>query len=293
MNSLISKTIPPRRKGQYLIQTWHGSLGIKRFDKAWNETIANYNNLQTSFCISNSQLENEVYSSTYWKNVPTKMLGHARNDILFQDSYEIKKKVCHKLGIPQDYSIVLYAPTFREQDRAKNGKCSLHSLDYYNIDYERLCEALKNKFGGKWVLIERFHFHLKKFDKFANKSNSFVYNASAYPDIQELMAAANIGITDYSSWIYDFMLTRRPGFLFITDINDYQDQRGLYYPIETTPFPIAENNDKLIDNIYNFNEQEYIKSVDDFLLEKGCMDDGYACERIGKVISDIINKNSL
>lgn len=291
-NSAISLKTPPRRKGQYLIQTWHGSLGIKKFDTAWNTATAVYNNKQTSYCISNSIFENEVYSTSYWKGVPIKLFGHARNDILFQDRATIKKKVCAILNIPVTSNIVLYGPTFRDQDRAKTGNKNLHALSYYSLDYTQLCNALHEKFGGTWVVIERFHFHLKKFSTFINSSSSLSYNASAYPDMQELIAAADVAITDYSSWIFDFMLTRRPGFLFSTDIEDYKSQRDFYYPLETTPFPLSTSNDELIKNILHFDHQCYIKNVDNFISEKGCIDDGFASKRIGDFIVRLLEEKN-
>lgn len=64
-----------------------------------------------------------------------------------------------------------------------------------------------------------------------------IVKADAYPDIQELLAAAQVVITDYSSCIFDFLLTVRPGFLFVPDLEHYDQERGFYYKLEETPFP--------------------------------------------------------
>lgn len=103
------------------------------------------------------------------------------------------------------------------------------------------------------------------------------------------MAAADVGITDYSSWIYDFMLTRRPCFIYASDMSQYNHQRGFYYPLEETPFPLATTNEELQYNIVQFNEELYCNKVEKFLEEKGCMEDGHACERIEALILNCLD----
>ena len=85
------------------------------------------------------------------------------------------------------------------------------------------------------------------------------------------------------------MLSRKPGFLFATDIEKYKKHdRGLYSPIETTPFAIAQNNDELIQAIGAFEEKEYLAKLEAFLKDKGCIEDGHASERTAKLICDIL-----
>ena len=44
------------------------------------------------------------------------------------------------------------------------------------------------------------------------------------------MLIADVGITDYSSWICDYLLTKKTGFIFATDMQNYNTERGFYYP---------------------------------------------------------------
>lgn len=94
-------------------------------------------------------------------------------------------------------------------------------------------------------------------------------------------------ITDYSSCIFDFMLSRRPGFIFATDIEEFNTERGFYYPLEETPFPIARNNEELMQNIRNFDEAAYHNGVEEFLINKGCIEDGCASERVADKIAEL------
>ena len=103
---------------------------------------------------------------------------------------------------------------------------------------------------------------------------------------------SDVAITDYSSWIYDYILTRRPGFIFATDIYSYETERGFYYPLSSTPFPVSTNNETLIENILLFDEKQYEKNVDVFLEEKGCIDDGHASQRVVDKIIELVGGSS-
>ena len=111
-----------------------------------------------------------------------------------------------------------------------------------------------------------------------------ILSATVYPDIQELIVAADVGITDYSSWICDFMLTGRPGFLYTPDLADYDQERGFYYPLSETPFPIAETNDELEEKILSFDEAAYAVKNEQFLEARGCKENGTAAKQIVEII---------
>ena len=102
--------------------------------------------------------------------------------------------------------------------------------------------------------------------------------------------SADAAITDYSSCIFDFLLTKNPGFIYAPDIETYNNERGFYYPLEQTPFPIARNNTELTYNILNFNSNDYNTNVERFLKDKGCIDDGQASARVCDLIDQILNK---
>ena len=154
---------------------------------------------------------------------------------------------------------------------------------------EGILEAARERFGGEWKLLLRYHMSVWKVyqdrDQLAGSHGDSVIDVTGYDDMQELMTIADIAITDYSSWIYDFVLQRRPGFIFATDISLYNNERGFCYPLETTPFAIATNNAQLKQNILAFEQDPYLEKVEAFLEEKGCMEDGRASERtVDKVL---------
>lgn len=287
------------KKGQILIQTWHGSLGIKRFGKhdmkgysriTWASIVTGN---MTDYCITNSSFVSSSLRNTYWGKTPMLEYGHPRNDLFFEPYREkreaLRKKLCEEWGVAPDSHFLMYGPTFRDSK----------TFDCYNIDFERLSAALKNRFGGEWVVLLRYHPSLVRVYQHRGLnienelddegSTATIINVTGYLDMQELIAVTDVAITDYSSWIYDFMLQRRPGFIFATDIALYNNERGFCYPLETTPFPIATDNDQLVENILSFDTENYLEKLEYFLKEKGCIEDGHASERVADLIEELIH----
>lgn len=269
----------PKNPNQIIIQTWHGSLGIKRFDKKANKSkvwvrAAEYSSTITDYLISNSQYENQIYRETYWPETTILEYGHPRNDCLFDtdnNAIVLRKKIFKYIKIKDSgQKIILYAPTFRDSK----------SFDIYNIDSKLLLSSITSKFGSSWILLCRFHPTVRKIARDMHYSINHSYDVTNYPDMQELLVISDIGITDYSSWAYDFVLTKRPLFLFTTDIDSYYTERGFSYPLNETPFPIATDNDQLANNILSFNYNNYLDKCNAFITGKGCFDDGNASKRV-------------
>ena len=273
--------IPAKKKNQYYIQTWHGSMGLKRIgkenvkNKRWSIAAA-MNAKWVDLCVSNSTFETGVFRQTHWPENRIEEFGHARNDIFFFDDEakaEIIARVRQHFGIEANKKIALYAPTFRNKD----------ATACYDLDHSRFLNALEERFGGEWVLLNRYHMKTLK-ARTAAVTDPRILNATAYPDIQELMVAADVGITDYSSWICDFVLTGRPGFIYAPDLDNYDRERGFYYPLEETPLPIAQTNDELQTNILGFDEDLYARKTESFLQARGCKENGTAAKQIVEII---------
>jgi CDP-glycerol glycerophosphotransferase len=271
----------PKKPGQVYLNTWHGSMGIKRLsgNANWFQRAAECK-AKTDYCVTNSAFEEEVFRTTFWPDTPFLKFGHARNDILFQQERHpaIREKVEAFFELEPGKKLMLYAPTFRD-----DGDTSC-----FNLDYAALKQALEQRFGGEWIILVRAHFKNRGKKAKTVESSAWLKDASVYPDMQELMAVVDSGITDYSSWAYDFVLTGRPMFLYAEDVEKYNNGRGFYYPLETTPFLIASNNEEMKQNVLSFNEQVYADKVDAFLKDKGCYETGHASEQIVEKIKEIM-----
>lgn len=266
----------PKKKEQIYINTWHGSLGIKRLsgNDGWIK-VARSGDKLIDYFMTDSVFDEKVFSESFWPNVKHMKFGHPRNDILFDEERmkAARKKVYEFYDIPEHAKTVMYGPTFRDN------KSDVSAID---VDFEQLKNALEKRFGGEWYVLNRLHFHNAK--SLAARSRGrklkYVKNASDYRDMMELIAATDVGITDYSSWIFDYLFTGRPAFIYAADIEQYRNDRGFYYSLDETPFQIADTNQKLAENVLAFDQAEFDSKVKEFLKEKGCYEAGNACDRV-------------
>lgn len=157
--SMIRKGVRKKKK-QYFIQMWHGSLGIKKIENdvkcltqqdSWLK-MAQMSSNMTDYWISDSTFETRIYKQAFWNVSEVLEYGHPRNDMLINEVAKVQEKIKNAFKI-EDKKVLFYAPTFREDYR----------LDCYQLDYERLREALSNRFGGEWVFFIRLHPRIQKY----------------------------------------------------------------------------------------------------------------------------------
>lgn len=280
-----------KRNGQYYIQTWHGAIGVKRCEGDAGSKIhprflkiAKHDSPMIDLMISNSRFCTQVYERGFWYDGPIAEFGYPRNDIISNNPVEILTKIRNHFKISEESKIFFYAPTFRK-DAA--------SWDSSSLDIHRVLENLKKKFGGKWICLLRLHPWAAA--KCAGKVHfdESILDATSYPDIQELLAAADIMATDYSSCVFDFLISRKPAFMFAPDIQQYIEERGLLFDPYQLPFSCAEDNDHLESNIANFDEEDYIKQINEFFQKHMLKDDGKASERVANLIAGLVNGNTV
>lgn len=274
-----------KKEDQQYIQMWHGSFGIKRQekdvdaltkDKVWVK-FSQMNSENTDYWISNCKFENEVYKRSFWNVKNIMEFGHPRNDIFFKPHSELKTQVKVRLGIGSGERFLLYIPTYRDD----------MSGEYYNVDFKRVKNTFEKKTGQRWKIVIRLHPKLvEKAEEFVPKED-FIIDGTAYPDIQDLLASADAALTDYSSAVFDFMLSYNPAFIYATDIDKYNNDRGFYYDIYSTPFPVAVNNDELERNILDFDYAKYRSDVEKFLISKGSFEDGNAAKKVADLIESL------
>lgn len=279
-----------KKQEQTYIQMWHGSFGIKKIENdcdrltqsgSWTY-LAKKNAGCTDYWISNSDFETEVYQRAFWGAGQILEFGHPRNDVFFRNEVSgLRIKVELALEIKQQDRLFLYVPTFRETG----------SSGAMQLDISAVKKGLEERFGSEWVIAVRFHprMDMQEREAFLKKWDG-VLDVSGYPDIQELLLRADAAATDYSSCIFDYMLQKKPGFLFVPDREEYMEERGFYYSLEQTPFFIAESNQQMLDGLRSFREELYQERVDSFLREKGSKEDGHASERVAGLIRQIIER---
>lgn len=218
------------RNGTRVLQLWHGTGSIKKFGQDSNvgriKLLEKKLNNNIDYLFVNSDLLVEEYagafgldkSKVYSTGLPRTdwLLKLISDDDKANKINEIKNKISLSYNIfLSDKKIILYAPTFRD-DEVDNPK--LH------IDIIKLLAALDNDI----LIFLRLHpFVSKAF----NNDNTYerIINVSDYSDLNELMAVSDGLITDYSSLIFDYCVLDRPMYFFADDIVDFGlNGRGFY-----------------------------------------------------------------
>jgi CDP-glycerol:poly(glycerophosphate) glycerophosphotransferase len=278
-----------KRKKQFYLETWHGGLGMKKIEgdaeDKYTPTIVKsikHNSKMADLFISNSRHLTNIYKRAFWYDGPILEVGFPKNDIFYAPKEKlenIRNKVLNQLNIPLNKKVVLYAPTFRNTQR----------LDVYDVDFKKLKENLEKKFQKEFVVLFRLHPRIRHLSKEFSKLYNGIIDASYYDNMQELIIATDVFITDYSSGIFDFASLRRPGFLYAKDIKEYEGERGLYFDLHNMPFPLAQNNDELEENILNFDNDKYIKNLEEFFIKMGLKDNANSVEKIAKVLEEYID----
>ena len=270
-----------KRKGQFYLQTWHG-FALKMIEKDAEQALpeeylhmCRHDGSTTDLMVSGSTFMSDLYRRSFWFDGKVAAFGTPRNDIFFQDNAHLQKKIRDILALPDNRKLILYAPTFRAD----------HSLDAYALDTERLLHSCQQRFGGDWTVLVRLH------PGIADKSAGLfpydglnIVDATAYPDMQELLAGIDLLITDYSSSMFDYALSGKPCIQFALDIDEYKKDRNFYFPIQNLPFPLAQSNDELQALILSYDADQWTEQWEAFKRHNGFCEDGRASQRCAEWI---------
>ena len=282
-NQNMHPDLVPARSTRYL-QTWHGTP-LKKMQHdvehmagrdADYETRAARLTSYWSVLLSPSPYATRSFRSAFRYEGEVLEVGYPRNDILASDrAAAARRLVRQRLGVPADKKVVLYAPTFR--DDMRNGVHWQHDL---GLDIE----GLEREIGDRAVLLVRFHPLVRTKLPESSTASGFARDAAKYPDIQELLAAADVLITDYSSVFFDFAITGRPMVFFAYDIAHYrEDLRGFYLDYEqSVPGPIVTTNEALRAEVSKSLDgaSETDEQLEEFRQVYAPHDDGSASRRV-------------
>lgn len=274
-----------KRKTQIYIQTWHSSVRLKKIEKDAETSLsesyikmAKRDSKQTDYVIAGSQMSHSTFKNSFWYSGKILDFGTPRNDLLINKDTKEIQRIKRNIGLQPDVRIVLYAPTFRKN---KN-------LDCYDIDFEKLVKQLEMRFGGKWTVLLRLHPHLSNV---VTREDVNMMDVTTYDDIQELLLIADILLTDYSSLMFDFSVTKKPIFLYTKDLNEYiANERNLYFSIEELPFNYSLTTKELLIQIKHFDESIYLTKLKEFNHKIGSFEKGNASEKTANLILDLLKK---
>lgn len=278
---ITNDTLPsyiPFRNRQLVINTWHGGGLFKQTygnctheENEYNRKVNNLHNKDTKlFTLSSDAWYSQVVKNRFGYTGNILKCGMPRNDIFFMDDVDaLKKKVKKYFDIPEGDLVVLYAPTFRGQSDCTNGSV----FKERPIAIKEIVQKLSDLYGKQFHFIFRGHHAMKN-------SQMNCIDASSYPDMQELLLSADVFISDYSSCLWDFSLTKRPTFIYAPDFDIYVEKPGFESDYNGWPFIIARNNDELLSKIGSFDLDKYVNDVNVYLQNYVSYETGTASKQI-------------
>ena len=264
-----------KRKGQYVIQTWHGGGAYKKVGFARDDQtplwlwIYERTGKDIDLFLASSELSGRTSAwETYHYTGEIFKSGTPRNDLLLhpEERDRAAKTVREKLGIDADAYVVLYAPTFR----------NLNENPEDVFSFRKLQAALERRTGRKTVFLQRLH----RYNRGAVETDAPTINVTEYPDMQELLCAADMLITDYSSCLWDFALLERPCLLYVPDLQQYIGARGFFTPIEEWSGIVCRTADALYAAAENLDEVFCAEKARAHLKKHGCYETGHASEQV-------------
>jgi len=275
-----------KRKEQYYIQTWHGSISFKQIEKDAEEKLtieyvnnAKFDSKNIDLILSNSKWSTNLIRRSFWYKGEILECGTPRLDKLIncKESYEEK---CKKANLDASYEYILYAPTFRDE----------LTVNTYNIDFDIICNELGVKTGKKWKVLYRLHPNMKEKHGVIEYSENTM-DMTEYPNIYDLIGICSYLITDYSSTMFEAGFIEKNVILYWNDIFDYERQRGMYFQLEDLPFPCAKNNNELVDAFQNIESGNYLERLNAFNRKLDILEEGTACFAITNIIEKVTNLN--
>jgi CDP-glycerol glycerophosphotransferase len=265
-----------KKRGQTHLQTWHGTplkrIGEDRGPGDFNtwrhrRRIAQQAAGWDAF-VSPSPYCSAIFRSAFRFEGPLLETGYPRNDVLRNDTGELRARTRQRLGIGAEQRVVLYAPTWREYVGVRDSK------PLY-LDAERVTTRLPDT-----VVLIRGHYNSTgQRDVFTGHRR--ILDVTRYPDIADLYLAADVLVTDYSSVMFDFTLTDKPVVLLVPDFTQYRDvERGFYFDIATSaPGPLVDSTDAVIARLTD-GRDEHAAARAAFRGRFCPFDDGQASARV-------------
>lgn len=284
-----------KRKNQLYIQTWHAALEFKAVGMFRGKLfpriaylVSRYDSRLADYVLSNSEWCTQRYPKMLLYDGKILKTGSPRCDIFTTKQTELYRSIRERYGIPSDGKVVMFAPTFR--GGGQKGKRQVYSEEP-TLDFEMLSNTLHEKFGGTWYIFLRLHPQLAaQMEGIPLKNQSeYMVDVSQADDMNEVLAAADVFVTDYSSSAFDAVNMRIPVFLYADDLKEYVEDRGeLMWDMKKLPFGVAETNEELREIIRGFEQKGYEDAVGEFLTECGVVEDGKASARVADVIEEFM-----
>lgn len=284
----------PLRKGTKIYQLWHACGAFKKFGMSTAELIfgdnrktlekyPNYGNL-SYVTVSSPEVIWAYEEAMNLKGTKTQVVatGVSRTDVFYDRHFieQSKAAVYSVCPAAENKKIILYAPTFRGRvAKAESPDC----LDI---------PAMKRALGDEYVLLIKHHPFVKQPPVVPEDCADFAMDVTKSLEIDQLLCASDVCVSDYSSLIFEYSLFERPMIFFAYDLDDYFDWRGFYYNYdELTPGPVVKETEEIIDYIRHLDARFDQAQVHAFKEKFMSSCDGHATDRIMALVLNSANRS--
>lgn len=284
----------PLRKGTKIYQLWHACGAFKKFGMSTSELIfgdnrktlekyPNYGNL-SYVTVSSPEVIWAYEEAMNLKDTKTQVVatGVSRTDVFYDQHFieQSKAAVYSVCPAAENKKIILYAPTFRGRvAKAESPDC----LDI---------PAMKRALGDEYVLLIKHHPFVKQPPVVPEDCADFAMDVTKSLEIDQLLCASDVCVSDYSSLIFEYSLFERPMIFFAYDLDDYFDWRGFYYNYdELTPGPVVKETEEIIDYIRHLDARFDKAQVHAFKEKFMSSCDGHATDRIMALVLNSANRS--
>lgn len=257
----IERSLRFKKKKTIYLNTWHGTpfktigntaAGRKDFDFSY----INY------FCVSGDYEEELCIRGFNVKKEHMLYTGLPRNDELYHVTDAKRQEIRNSLEIPIDKKVILYAPTWR--DSSDGGKT-------YSIKPPINIEHWRKRLGDNFVVLLRTHPYTNKL--LGIQFDDFVRDYTNYPQINDLLIAADYLISDYSATMFDYSILEKPMFCYGYDYDQFKAERGFALdPQVALTSGVIKSEDDLLEAIINCDyaaESENTKRFKNTYLQFG------------------------
>lgn len=269
-----------KRPGQIYLQTWHGTP-LKRIGNHVPQANLSlpYRSLMLreaeywDYLLVQNDYAAEVIPEAFGYTGEVINVGYPRNDTLVGVEAEARRlAVRNSMALQPYHFVVLYAPTWRDNLSGPKGYRRVENLDF---------QMIRELLGEGSKVIVRGHHNTAKSHGVKQPG---IIDATHYPNINDLLLAADLMITDYSSIMFDYVVTGKPIVFLTPDLEQYRDKvRGFYFDLEdVAPGPICLSNGELFNVLSQMGAavEAYSDRYSNFRERFSSRDDGGASARV-------------
>ncbi|MCX7521979.1 CDP-glycerol glycerophosphotransferase family protein [Microbacterium sp. STN6] len=259
-----------KHRGQNVLQTWHGTplkrLALMRSGLRPRAALATFREqARWDLMLAQNDFSARIFRKAYAFRSTIWQEGYPRDDVLLTGDGDAVRE---RLGIAPGTTVVLYAPTWRD-DRPG-------TVDH--LDVARFAREL----GPGYVTLIRGHSRTLRPGVDVVAEN--VIDVTSYPEISELFLVADALVTDYSSVMFDFTVTGKPLYFFVPDYDHYRDRlRGFTFDLlPVAPGPVIDDPAELVRRVQSpeADREQYAERYAAWRARFNPRDDGHAGERV-------------